>query len=109
MRGMDVTGLNDQEPSQKLKQEKQAIAELYQENRELRQQLATRTIEVSAAQGREGNVTWLKRQLRESQDMIFQLREVRLLEERYPKHSRECEAAEEIARVVPASEHKKQD
>jgi len=62
-RRMDVAGTNDQEPSQQVKL---AIVELYQENRELRQQLATKTIEVSAAQGREGNVTWLKRQLREA-------------------------------------------
>jgi hypothetical protein len=62
MRRMDVTGTNDQDPSQQLKQVKLAIVELYQENRELRQQLATKTIEVSAAQGHEGNVTWLKRQ-----------------------------------------------
>jgi hypothetical protein len=30
---------------------------------------------VSPPQGREGNLTWLKRQLREAQDMIVQLRE----------------------------------
>jgi len=48
-RGMDVTGTNDQELSQQLKQAKLAIAELYQENRELRQQLVMKTIEVSAA------------------------------------------------------------
>ena len=29
--------------------------------------------------------------------------------ERYAKHSRECEAVEEIARAAPASEPKKQD
>jgi hypothetical protein len=54
MRRMDVVGTNDQDPSQQLKQEKLAITELYQENRELRQQLATKTIEVSAAQGAKG-------------------------------------------------------
>jgi hypothetical protein len=110
MRRMDVMGTNDQDPSQQLKQVKLAIAELYQENRELRQQLATKTIEVSAAQGREGNMTWLKRQLREAQDTIVQLCEAqRLSEERYAKHSRECEAAEEKARATLASEQKKQD
>ena len=59
---VDVAGTNDQYPSQ---QEKLAIVELSQENRELRQQLAIKTIEVSAAQGHEGSVTWLKRQIRE--------------------------------------------
>jgi hypothetical protein len=60
-RRMDVMGTNDQDPSQQLKQARLAIAELYQENRELRQQLATKTIEVSTVKGHEGNVTWLKR------------------------------------------------
>jgi hypothetical protein len=58
---MDVVGENSQETSQQLKQEKLAIFELYQENRELRQQLATKTTEQSTTQGHEGNVTWLKR------------------------------------------------
>jgi hypothetical protein len=60
-REMDTTGVNDQEPSQLLKQAKLAITELYQENIELRRQLATKTMEASTTQGREGNVTWLKR------------------------------------------------
>jgi hypothetical protein len=98
MRRMDVHGSNDQETSQQLKQAKLAIVELYQENRELRQQLATKITEASTTQGREGNMTWLKRQLREAQDTIVQLREAQWLsEERYAKHSRECEATEEIA------------
>jgi hypothetical protein len=70
----DITGVNDQEPSQQLKQAKLAITELYQENMELRRQLATKTTEASTTvQGREGNVAWLKRQLREAQDTIVQL------------------------------------
>jgi cell shape-determining protein MreC len=52
-------GTNVQDPSQQLKQMQLAIAELYQENKELRQQLATKTIEVSTMQGREGHMTWL--------------------------------------------------
>jgi hypothetical protein len=44
MRRMDAIGSNDQETTQQLKQVKLAIAELYQENRELRQQLATKII-----------------------------------------------------------------
>jgi hypothetical protein len=61
MRRMNFMGTNDQDPSHKLKQAILAIAEFYQENRELRQQLATKTIKVSATQGHEGNVKWLKR------------------------------------------------
>jgi hypothetical protein len=75
MRRTNVVGANIREPTQQLKQAQLAIAELYQENRELRQQLAAKTLEVSASQGHEGKVTWLKRQLREAQDTIVQLRE----------------------------------
>jgi len=103
-------GTNDQEPFQQLKQVKLVIAELYQENRELRQQLVTNTIEVLVAQGHKGNVTWLKRHLREVHDTIIQLCEAqRLSEERYAKNSRECEVAEEKAHAILANEHKKQD
>jgi hypothetical protein len=108
-REMDTTGVNDQEPSQQLKQAKLAITELYQENMELRRQLATKTMEASAAQGHEGNVAWLKRQLREAQDTIVQLCEAqRLSEERHTKNSRECEATEKEARAALASAQKKQ-
>jgi hypothetical protein len=61
MRRMDSMGSNDQETSQQLKQAKLAIIELYQENKELRQQLAINITKASATQGCEGNVTWLKR------------------------------------------------
>jgi hypothetical protein len=72
-----------QESSQQLKQAQLAIAELYQENRELRKQLAERTVETTTSQSREGNANWLKRQLREAQDIIIQLREEqRMSEER---------------------------
>ena len=101
-------GTNGQDPSQQLKKVKLAIAKIYQENRELRQQLATKTIEVSAAQGHEGNMTWLKRQLREAQDTIVQLWEAQWFsEERYAKHSIECEVAKEIARATLSNEKKK--
>jgi hypothetical protein len=40
-----------------------------------------KTLEVSAPQGHEGNATWLKRQLREVQDTIVQLREVQRVSE----------------------------
>ena len=53
-------GSNYQETYEHLKQEKLAIAELYQENRELRPQLATKTMEASIAQDLEGNMMWLK-------------------------------------------------
>jgi hypothetical protein len=56
MRRMDFMGTNDQETSQQLKQEKLTIPKLYQENRELRQKITTKTIEVSETKGHEGNV-----------------------------------------------------
>jgi hypothetical protein len=59
-RKIDITGTNDQDPSQKLKQENLGITKLYQENMELRRQLATKTMEASTVQGREGKVAWLK-------------------------------------------------
>jgi hypothetical protein len=67
---MDITGENDQEPSQQLKKVKLAIIELYQENMELRWQLATKAMEELVAWGREGNMAWLKIQIREVQDTI---------------------------------------
>jgi hypothetical protein len=95
---LDASGSNYQETTQQLKQAKLSIIELYHENRKLRQQ------------GREGNATWLKRQLREAQDTIVQLREAQQLsEERNAKHSRECEVVEEIARMALANEKKNQD
>jgi hypothetical protein len=62
-------------PIQQLERAQLAIAELYQENRELRRQLAVKNQEVSTPQGHEGSTDWLKRQLWEAQDMIVQLRE----------------------------------
>jgi hypothetical protein len=86
MRRTDALSSNVQEPNQNLEKEKIDIVELYQENRELRQKLAENTLEVLAQQGREGNVTWLKRQLREVQDTILQLREAqRVVEEQNMK------------------------
>jgi hypothetical protein len=108
MRRMDALSSNDQETTQQLKQAKLSITELYQENRELRQQMATKITEASAAQGHEGNATWLNIQRWEVQDTIVQLHEAqRLSKERNAKHSRECEAVEEIARAALASEQKK--
>jgi hypothetical protein len=53
-------------------------------------------MEASAVQGHEGNVAWLKRNLREAQDTIVQLQEAQRLEkERHTKHSRECESGRE--------------
>jgi hypothetical protein len=110
MRRTDVEGTDVRESSQQLKQVQLAITELYQENRELRQQLAVKTLEVSASQGHEGNVTWLKRQLREVQDTIVQLRETqRMSEERNVKHFRECEATGEKVCAALASAQKKHD
>ena len=64
-------GENEEAPSQQLKQEKLAISELYQENRELRKQLATKTTEASTTQIHEGNMAWMKRKLRKMQKIIF--------------------------------------
>jgi hypothetical protein len=67
------------------------LPKLYQENKELRRQLAERTIEMPASQSRAGNVNWLKKQLREAQDVIIQLREEhRVSEERIIEHFKEC-------------------
>jgi hypothetical protein len=64
---------------------------------------------MSAAQGHEGNVTWIERKLIEVQDIIIQLCEAQWLsEERYAKNSRECEADEEKSCAALASEQKKQ-
>jgi hypothetical protein len=96
------------ESLQQLKQAQLAIAELYQQNRELRQQLAAKTLEVSASQGREGNATCLKRQLKEAQDTIIQLCETQMVsEERNVKHFRECVPAMEKVCTALASEQKK--
>jgi hypothetical protein len=69
-REMDIAGVNDQDPSQQLKQGKLAIDEFYHQNKELRRKLATKAMEVSTTQGHEGNVAWLKRQLKDAQDTI---------------------------------------
>jgi hypothetical protein len=66
-------------------------------------------MEASTAQGREGNMAWLKRQLREAQDTIVQMQEAqRHSEERHTKNSRECKAVEKEARAALASAQKKQ-
>jgi hypothetical protein len=91
-----------------MKKGKLAIVEIYQENRELRQQLVSNTLESSTSHGREGNVTWLKRNLREAQDIIIQLREAqRMSEERNENHFEEFEPAMENIHVALASAHKK--
>jgi chromosome segregation ATPase len=94
---------NVQEMKQQLKQAQHVIAQFYQENRELRRQLAERIIETPASQSRagqlpptsptmrEGNVNWLKKQLREAQDVIIELREEqRMSEEKITEHFKEC-------------------
>jgi hypothetical protein len=77
---------------------------LYQENKELRRVLAERTVEMSASQSRGGNANWLKRQLREEQDVIIQLREEqRVSEERIAEHFKECRSVMEYACTALAS------
>jgi hypothetical protein len=100
--------VNVQELSQQLKQAQHAIAELYQENRELRRQLAERTIEMPTSQSRAGNVNWLKKQLREAQDVIIQLREEqRVSEERITEHFKECRPTIDNACITLASAQEK--
>jgi hypothetical protein len=81
MRRTNIEGADVLESFQQLKQAQLTIVELYQENRELRQQLAENTLEVSASQGHEGNMMRLKRELRKVQDTIVQLCETQRLSE----------------------------
>jgi hypothetical protein len=60
-RRANIVEENEKVPSQQLQQAKLAIAELYQENMELRQQLVTKAMKMPSMQGHEGNVAWLKR------------------------------------------------
>jgi hypothetical protein len=60
---------------QQLERAKLAIAELYQENRELRHQLVEKYQGITSSQGHAGSMVWLQRWLREAQDTIVQLRE----------------------------------
>jgi hypothetical protein len=84
-----------------------AISELYQKNKELKRQLATKTAEASTAHSHRGNMAWLKRNLKEVHNVILQLREVqRMAEERHTEHPRECRAAEQEICVALASAQK---
>jgi hypothetical protein len=98
--------VNVQELSQQLKQVQHAISQLYQESRELRKQLAERTVETPTSQSRAGqlpptsptmrggNVNWLKKQLREAQDVIIELQEEqRVSEEKITENFKECRPA----------------
>jgi hypothetical protein len=71
---VEESGASVENSAQQLEQAQFAIAELYQENRELRRQLAEKTQRIPP-QGRAGSTVWLQRQLREAQDMIVELRE----------------------------------
>jgi predicted RNase H-like nuclease (RuvC/YqgF family) len=103
-RNLEDTGTNKEMESQQLKQAKLAIVELYQENGELKRQLATKTTKPSVAQSRGGNVAWLKRHLKEAQNIIVHLREVqRLVEENHMEHPGECGPAEQEVYVALAS------
>jgi hypothetical protein len=97
---------NTQEMKQQLKQVQDVIAQCYQENRELRRQLAEKIIETPAPQSqagqlsptsptaRETNINWLKKQLIEVQDVIIELREEkRISEGRIMEHFKECKPA----------------
>jgi hypothetical protein len=81
------TSLPVESPAQQLERAQLAIAELYQENRELQSQLAAKNREVSVSQGHEGSTVWLQRRLREAQDTIVQLREAqRMTTKRSRRH-----------------------
>jgi hypothetical protein len=68
-------GLPVESPAQQLEWAQLAIAELCQENKELKSQLAAKNREVSVSQGCEGSTIWLQRWLREAQDTIVNLHE----------------------------------
>jgi hypothetical protein len=60
----------------------------------LRKQLAEKIVEMTTSQSREGNANWLKRQLREAQDVMIQLcEEQRMSLERITEHFKECGSA----------------
>ena len=62
------------------------------------------------SQGREGNMTWLKRQLWEAQDKIVHLREAqRASKELNMKHLREREAVGEKVRADLVNAQKRHD
>jgi hypothetical protein len=68
-------------PTQQLEQANLAIAELYQENRELWHRLAEKDQEILSSQGHVGSTVWLQRRLREAQDTIVQLCEAQRMAE----------------------------
>jgi hypothetical protein len=107
-RKADIMRANDQEPSQKLKHAKLAIAEVYQENMELRRKVVKKIMEASTVQGCEGNVAWLKQTAqRGTRHHCTTARIQRLMEERHTKYSREYEVVEKEACVALASAQKK--
>jgi hypothetical protein len=72
---VEEPGASVQNFAQQLEQAQIAIAELYQENRELQHQLVVKTERIPLRQGRAGCTIRLQRQLREAQDTIVELRE----------------------------------
>jgi hypothetical protein len=91
------------EVKQRLNKAQHVIAQLYQENRELRRQLAERIPKKQASQSKAGwrsprsptegenNIKWLEKQLREAQNEIIKLKEEsRISEEGIMEHFKKC-------------------
>lgn len=72
----EAPGASIENFTQQIEQAQFSIVELYQENRELRHQLAEKTQRILPPQGRAGSTIWLQRQLQEPQDTIMELHEV---------------------------------
>jgi hypothetical protein len=94
------------EVKQQLKKDQHIIAQLYQENKELKRKLTERTLEAQTPQSKAGqrsptsptggekNIKWLKKKLREAQDEIIKLREEkRISEEGIMNHYKKCRPA----------------
>jgi hypothetical protein len=84
---------NVKEMQQQLKKVQHIIAQLYQENKELKKKLIEKTLEAQTPQSKashksptsstegERNIKWLKKKLREAQDQIIKLREEKRISE----------------------------
>jgi hypothetical protein len=91
------------EMQQQLKKSQHIIAQLYQENRELKRKLTEKTPEAQTPQSKasqksptsstrgEKNIKWMNKKLREAQDQIIKLREEkRISEEGIMNHYKKC-------------------
>jgi hypothetical protein len=94
------------ETKKQLNKSQHVIAQFYQENKELRRKLAETISETPVSQIQEGrrsptsptggekNISWLKKKLRDAQDVIIELREENMIsKERIMEHFKECRPA----------------